>query len=138
MQDIPETSQPDMTRANVLVSIFVAAQLPLAVVQMDDFDLVETDCDIKSSERRFITRLRTDVVARGENVARIKAYAETFTLVAPLDESRNLFEAMPDCIGLAGSGLDQYSGAEPLGSFVHLAQPIRYAFYACFLTCSPM
>ena len=134
MENVPESCQPYLSFANMLVSILVAAQLALAIVQMDDLDLFEANCGVKGCDCCFIARRSAKVVARGENVARVEAHAETLALTATVDESRNLFESMSHAIGVTGGGLDQYSRAKPSCCIVHRAQSVRYAFYARVFT----
>ena len=100
-------SRPEAALADVLVPIDAAAARLLRVVQVKHLDAVEADDAIERLERLAIALFGADVVAGGQQVAGVEADADARRAVEPLEDRREVLEAVAEVGALPGGVLEQ-------------------------------
>src|SRR5213078_3355392 len=102
-----ERLDADAALADVLVPIDTARARLLRVVQVEGLQAREPHDPSELTERLAVALFRTDVVAGGEQVARVEADADAARAAEPLDDLGEVLEAMSEVGPLARRLLEQ-------------------------------
>jgi len=130
---------PELPLSDVLVAVRVARQLAFRIVEMERADAGKSDGLVHGPEEGLIPFRGPELVTGGERVARVDTDCEAFRMRGPLDDFRELREAVADDGALAAvfsrtaatSGATAWSNAQSrLSAIVLRARPSPFPMCA--------
>src|SRR5205814_10449831 len=108
VHEASERLEPEAPVADVLVAIDAAAERPLRVVQVKHLQPIEADQPLELLEGRRVAAGRADLVAGGEQMARVEADADPAMAVGLRDDRCELLERRAERRALLGGLIAEY------------------------------
>jgi len=94
VDDQTESVQPNVTLADVFVAVFAAAQIELAVVEVETFELFQADIFVESLHHDGVILSVAEIIAGSQHMAGIEADANPIRLGASFTNGAELLEAV--------------------------------------------
>ncbi len=135
---VGETLFADLSFADVFVAVDSTSKRPFGIVQVDAFDVGQTDDTLQFVHHGGVVLRFAEVVARRKEMTRVQAHTQSVGCRHAIDDGRKLLEAVADGGALPGRGFQENHGTEAGTPLVHLVERFGYAFDAAFDSASQM